>query len=311
MKIAVIGAAGTLGSCSAYTLVMNKLADEILMIDPFENALKAHWMDLETVGNMQGIKVLKGTYANLGGTDIVVMCAGAPSGAIKSRADLLPGSIPIIKAAAEAINNYAPEAMVIMETNPVDPLNYAMYLLSPDKDRRRYIGYSINDTIRFRMWSAKALGVSPTRVRGTVIGEHGHSQVMLFSTLRVDGKPVQMDEATRKNIREQPPIMLNAFETLVPRRTAGWTSAYGTAILVQAIVNDSQAIIPCNTVLEGEYGLRNISMTVPVILGRNGIEEVQVLDLAEDEKEGLKRTVEALSPLMRVVENATGVKGNR
>jgi malate dehydrogenase len=310
MKITIIGAAGTLGSCAAFNLVNKKLADEILMIDPFENGLKAHWLDLVTVGNMLGVVVEKGSYEDMVGTDIVVMTAGAPTGAVKSRAEFLPSNLTIIKTTAEKINHYCAKAIVIMETNPVDPLNYTMYLMSQDKDRRRYIGYSINDSIRFRMWSAEALGVSATRVQGTVIGEHGHSQVMLFSTLRLDGKPVKFDEETKKKIREQPPIMLSSFESLVPRRTAGWTSAYGTAIIVDAIKNNTKAVVPCNAVLNGEYGLRGLSMTVPVVLGKNGIEKVQVLQLTPEEKEGLEHTVQTLQPYMHFVEENLGIKTN-
>ncbi|MBN1188197.1 MAG: hypothetical protein JXA46_00440 [Dehalococcoidales bacterium] len=308
MKIAIIGAAGTLGSCAAYTLVSKHLADELLMIDPVEGALTTHWLDLTTVGALQGMKVIKGSYEDLTGTDVVVMTAGAPSGAVKSRSEFLPASLPIVRAAGEKINQYCPKAIVIMETNPVDPMNYAMYLMSADRDRRRYVGYSINDTLRLRMWAAEKLGVSATRVDGVVMGEHGGSQVMIFSSLRVDGKPVQFDEATKQNIREQPPIMLNTFETLVPRRTAGWTSAYGTAIVVEAIKNNTRAVIPCNTVLEGEYGLKDISMTVPVVLGSEGIEKVEIIDLAEDEKAGMENTVKVLSPYMRYVEENLGVK---
>ncbi len=309
MKITIIGAAGTLGSCAAFILINNKLADEILMIDPFENALKGHWMDLATVGTLQGINVKMGTnYDDMGGSDIVIMVAGAPTGAIKSRAELLPGSMPIIKTAAENINRYAPKAIVITETNPVDPLNYAMYLLSTDRDRRRYIGYSINDTFRFRMWSAEALGVHANRVSGTVIGEHGFSQVMLFSTLRMDGKPVEFNDETKNNIRKQPPIMLNAFETLVPRRTAGWTSAFGTAMVVEAIKNDSKAVLPCNSVLFGEYGLNNMSTSVPVVLGKNGIEEIKILPLTPEEKAGLEQSAQTISPHMRFVEEFLGIK---
>jgi malate dehydrogenase len=102
--------------------------------------------------------------------------------------------------------------------------------------------------------------------------------------------------------------MLNAFETLVPRRTAGWTSAYGTSILIKAIVNDSKAAIPCNTVLEGEYGLRDISMTVPVIVGKNGIEVVQELALTPEEKEALERSEQTIRPHMRMVEEFLGIK---
>jgi malate dehydrogenase len=162
VKITIIGVAGTLGSCTAFNLVSKKLVDEILMIDPFENALTGHWLDLIAVGAGMDVIVKKGTYQDMGGTDVVVMTAGAPSGAIKSRSELLPGSLPIIKAAAEKINRYCPDAIVITETNPIDPLNYATYLLSPDQDRRKYVGYSINDTIRFKMWAAEDLKVSAT-----------------------------------------------------------------------------------------------------------------------------------------------------
>jgi len=272
------------------------------MIDQAEGPLKGHWMDLATVGNALDIKVIKGTYEDMAGSDIVVMVASAPSGAIKSRSELLPGSIPTVKANVDKINQYCPKAIVITETNPVDPFNYFTYLMSKDRDRRRYIGYSLNDTIRLKMWAAKALGVKTSRVDGLVIGEHGNSQVMLFSSLKLDGKPVKLDEATKQYIREQPNIMLNDFETLIPRRTAGWTSGMGTAIVVEAIKNNSQAVIPCNTVLEGEYGLRGLSMTVPAVVGKEGIKSVKVLELAPDEKEGLKKTVEAISPFMRYVE---------
>jgi malate dehydrogenase len=303
VKIAIIGAAGTLGSCSAFILINNKLADEILLIDPFEGALSSHWMDMDIVGAIQGVKVKKGSFQDLGGTDVVIMTAGAPSGAIKSRADLLPGSLPIIKNAADNINKYAPEALVIMETNPVDPLNYAMYLMSTIKDRKRFIGYSINDTLRLRAWSARTLGVEASRIDGIVIGEHGGSQVMLFSNLKLDGKPVNFDENTRKTLREQPSIYLSTCENLVPRRTAGWTSAYGTAIVVEAIKNDTKAVVPCNAVLDGEYGQNKISFTIPAVLGKKGIEEIKILKLNDEEKEGLDRSVKTIRPYMQIVED--------
>ena len=303
MKIAIIGAAGTVGSCTAFALVSRKSAEEILMIDLFENALKGQWMDLVAVAANQGISLKKGVYEDLPGTNIVVIAVGAPVNASKSRLELLASSMPIIKTVADNINKYAPKAIMITETNPVDPLNYEMYLLSADKDRRRYIGYSLNDTLRFRMWAADALGVNATRVNGMVIGEHGNNQVMLFSTLRLDGKPVKFDLETERKIREQPSAIVSTFEALVPKRTPGWTSAYGTVAVIDAIKNDSKAVLPCNVVLEGEYGLRGISTTVPVTLGKRGIEAVQTIQLAPDEKEEFERSAQALSPHMRAVED--------
>jgi malate dehydrogenase len=306
MKITVIGSAGTIGSCTVFALICKNLADEILMIDSAENVLYGHWLDLVAVGANQGVNVRNGSYADMVGTDIIIICAGAPIKAKDVRAELLPGNLPIIRDIAQKIDQYCVRPLVIMETNPVDPLNYAMYLLSADKDRRRFIGYSLNDSLRFRMWSAEALGVNATRVGGTVIGEHGDSQVMLFSSLLLDGKPVNIEKGTRVKIKARHPLMLRTFESLVPKRTPGWTTSYGTALLIEAIKNNTHAIIPCNTVLTGEYNLRGISLTVPVILGKTGIEKVQELELTPEEKQELERTVQTLRPHMQYVEKCIG-----
>jgi malate dehydrogenase len=308
VKITIIGAAGTLGSCTAFNLTVHKLADEILMIDPWEDVLKGHCLDLNYAATGSDIVIRRGSYADMAGTDIVVITAGAPSGAIKSRSELLPSSLPIIKESGVSINRYCPDAIVITETNPVDPLNYAMYLMSRDRDRRKYIGYSLNDTIRFKMWVAEALGVASSRIDGIVLGEHGESQVMLFSSLRLDGKPVAVDEETKAKVRAQPKIMLETFENLKPRRTAGWVSAVGTTAIVRAVKNDTRETLAGDVVLNGEYGGRNLSMSVPAVVGKGGVQEVKVMELNQEEQEGLRKAISVLSPYMRQVEEYLGIK---
>ncbi len=307
MKVTIIGGAGTLGSCAAFNIAIHHLADEILLIDPWENMLKAHWMDLTTAAAGQDVSVHRGTYKNMTSSDIVVITSGAPSGVVSSRSELITGNLPIIKDNAEKIRELCPEAIVITETNPVDSLNYASYLVNRNADRRRFIGYTLNDTIRFRMWTAEALGVKPSHVQGIVIGEHGHSQVMLFSSLRVDGKLVHLDEASKKRIRSFPPQTLHDYETLQPKRTAGWTSAVGTVAIINAIKNNTKEIIPCSAVVDGEYGCHDMSMTVPAVIGREGIHDIKILELSKEEQEGLKNTVGVLSPLMRYVERFLGI----
>ena len=308
MKITIIGAAGTLGSCAAFIIAVQKLADEILLIDPWENMLKAHWMDLTTAAAGQDVTVKRGTFKDMGGSDIVVVTAGAPSGVISSRSELITGNLPIIKENADKIREYCPDAIVITETNPVDPLNYATYLVNRRAGRNKFIGYTMNDTIRFRMWAAEVAGVSPSQVKGMVIGEHGHSQVMLFSSLRIKGKPVIIDEDNKKRIKSLPPQTLHDYETLQPKRTAGWTSAVGTAVAISAIKNDTREIIPCSAVLDGEYGCHNISMTVPAVMGREGIHDIKILKLDKEEKAAIANTVNVLSPLMRYVERFLGIQ---
>jgi malate dehydrogenase len=310
MKISIIGAAGTLGSCTTFNILVHKMATELVMIDPWKNMLKAHWMDLSTAVTGQDVKIRIGDDKDIAGSDIVILTAGAPSVVISSRKELLPGNLPIVKENAEKINRFCPEALVITATNPVDPLNYAMYLLSTRRDRRKFIGYSLNDTYRFRRMSALALGVSSRRVQGMVIGEHDQSQVLLFSTLSLDGKTVKIDDAFKQIIRRQVSMTLKDLESLQPKRTTGWTSAVGITALINAIINNTGEMIPCSAVLDGEYGYRRLSMTIPALLGKNGIQHIQELELEPDEKEGLEYSVRTLEPYMRYVEQNLGtIKG--
>lgn len=306
MKISIIGASGTLGSCTAFNIIVNRLADEVLMIGHQESPLKAHWMDLSTAATGTDIVVRRGSYEDMAGSDIIIVAAGVPSGVITSRRELLLTNLSIVREVAEQVGRYCPEAIVITQTNPVDPLNYTMYIMGKTKVRWKYIGYGLNDTIRFRMWVALALGISSKRVQGIVLGEHGNSQVMLFSSIRVDGKPAEIDEKFKKEIRAKPPITLHEYETLVPKRTSGWTSAVGTAAIINAIKNNTREVLPCSVVLDGEYGVRGLSMTVPAVIGQNGVESVNVLELTPDEKAGLEKSVSVLSPLMRFVEQELG-----
>ena len=309
MKITIIGAAGTLGSCTTFNLIVHSLANEILMIDTWENMLKAHYMDLNTAATGKDVLVRTGGYEEVPGSDVIIITAGAPTGVISSRMELLPNNLPIVRDIAEKINQFCPDAVVIIATNPVGPLNYAMYLLSASQDRRKFIGYSLNDSIRFQMMAAEALGVPSRRVDGMVIGEHGGSQVMLFSSLRVDGKPVTLSEDFKRKIRERVPNILRGYETLKPKRTAGWTSAIGLADVVRAISKDTGEIIPCSVVIDGEYGYRNLSMTVPAILGRGGVQGIQELELAPGEQEGLKVSVGVLKEAVDYIEKDLGMSG--
>lgn len=308
MKITVIGAAGTLGSCSAFYIGVNKLADKLVMIDPWEGMLKAHWMDLTNALARLDVSVIRGSYKDMAGSDIVVITSAAPAVVVKSRADLLPANFAIVKENAENIRKYCPDAITILETNPVDGLNYAMYLMSSKKDRRKNIGYCINDTVRFRRWSAEKLGVKVSQVQGIAIGEHGDNQVMLFSTLTVDGKPVKVDADFKSSLRGMPAKNLQEMETVVPKRTHGWTSAIGTVDYIKAIKNNTREVMPCNVLLQGEYGYTNTTCGVPVVLGKNGVEEIKVLKLNADEQEGLTKSMLAVKPQMQYVEQQLGIK---
>ncbi len=309
-KVSIIGAAGTLGSCAAYAVATQGLCDELVLFDINENLLKCHTLDLETaVTSIQDVTVRAAdSDEDLADSHIVIVAAGAPWRFIESRMELLKDSLPIITEIAQKIKTYCPQAVVVSATNPVDPLNYAMVLMS-GLDRRRFIGYSLNDSYRFRMLAARKLKVDSTTVGGCTIGEHGPHQVMLFSTLRVEGKPVNMDEKDKQEIRDAVPKALQAYESLGTGRTTGWTSAVGLSDIVSAIVKDSGQVLPASVVLNGEYGASGLSASVPVKLGKEGVQEVLELNLLPEEEAEVQKSMSYLKEACQSVE--TLVKQNK
>jgi malate dehydrogenase len=302
MKIAIIGAAGSVGAPAAFYIGARGLADEILMIGgKRQNVLKQHAMDLSTALSGQDIAVRAGEYCDLSGTDIVIQTAGVAQGLIKDRMEMLPKNVPLIQGIATEIKNHCPDAIVITASNPVGPLNYATYLTG-GFERTKLIGYSINDSFRLREMVAAEYGVKVSKVEGTVIGEHGATQVLLFSSVKIDGKPVSVSEEIKARIRAEVPNILKRYEELQSGRTAGWTCAIGLVQFVEAIVNDTGAVLPCSLVLDGEYGQKNLSMSVPAKIGRSGVQEIYELKLAADEQDRLKISTDTLKAAMKVVE---------
>jgi malate/lactate dehydrogenase len=265
-----------------------------------QNVLEQHAMDISTAVSSLDVLVRFGTYEDMGGSDIVINAAGVPQGLIADRMEMLPKNIPLIRNIALNIKKYCPNAIVVTATNPIDPLNYATYLAS-GMDRRKLIGYSINDTFRFREMLAAELEVKVSQVDGLVLGEHGSTQVLLFSTAKVDDRPVSLDEAAKERIRSKIPSILKRYEELKSGRTAGWTCAIGLAKMVSAITSEDGSVLPCSVVLDGEYGQRDMSMSVPVILGKSGVLKILEYDLKDDEQEGLKITVDTLKGAAGVV----------
>jgi len=302
-KVSIFGAAGTLGSCAAYAVATQGLCDELVLFDTNKNLLKCHVLDLETaVTSIQNVKVRVGSDEDLSGSRIVIVAAGAPWRFITSRMELLKDNLPIIEELSQKIKKYCPQAVVITATNPVDPMNYAMGLLS-GLDRKQVIGYSYNDSFRFRMMAARLLKIDPTSVEGLTIGEHGPHQVMLFSTLRIKGKPVDLSDEDKQRIRDEVPKALQAYERLGTGRTTGWTSAVGLSDIVSAIANNSGRVLPASVVLEGEYGYSGLSASVPVKLGKDGVQEIIELQMTPEEEKGVRDSLAYLKEACQSVKD--------
>ncbi len=302
MKISIIGAAGTIGSSIAFILANQGLADEIVMFDVNKNLLKCHVMDISTaISCLQDTEIREGTAdEDLSGSDIVVMAASVPNRFVSSRLEYLSDNIQIIKDTAAKIREYCPEALVITVTNPIDPLNYAMFL-SVDSERRNFIGYSLNDSIRFRMLTARAINKKCKDLNGMVIGEHGENQVLLWNTITVNGSAIGINAPLKLEIANEMANVLSSYENLRSGRTTGWTSGMGVSYIVKAICGDTREIIPCSAILSGEYGGEDISLGIPAVIGAEGVEKIVEFDLDDEERERMQRAIDAQKNTAKVV----------
>ena len=305
MKVTVVGAAGSVGAPAAFYIGVSGLVSELVLVDMLPNVVQQHALDMSTAMCDLGVKVTAGTHEDLAGSDVVINAAGVPQGLIADRMEMLPKNIPLVRDVALAVKQYCPDAFVITATNPIDALNYCTWKAG-GFDRRQVIGYSRNDSTRFREIIARQKGVATNRVAATVIGEHGSTQVPLFSSARIDGAPVPFTEAEKQAVRAEIPTILQRYEELQSGRTAGWTSALGLAAVTRAVLQDTGEIIPCSVVLDGEYGQRGLSLSLPVKLGKGGVQEIEEWQLAPGEQEGFKRTAAAMAAAARIVDDVLG-----
>ena len=302
MKIAIIGAGGTLGSCTAYTLALKGLADELVLLDVNHNLAFAHFMDITTaIVGIQNTKIWVGNDEDLNQSDIVIAVAGIPYQPAHSHLDMLRGNLSLMQDVVRKIETYCPEAIVITATNPVDSINLGMFLMSTKLTRTKLLGYDLNDSLRFQQTVAKELGKKSTEVEALALGEHVETLALIFSSVRVNKQPITISDEAKERLKLEVPKMLRSYIELGIHRTAGWTSASGISQMVESIATDSRKVSPCSAVLEGEYGYKEISMGVPVVLGKQGISSIIELDLSQDEQKDLDHSARALETKARLV----------
>ena len=287
MKLAIIGGAGLLGSTTAFRVSMLDVVDEIVLIDIKENMVKSHAMDMgQAISEYNQTSIKAGTWHDLENSDIVLLSASMPETNVKSRLEYLEANIKIIQSVCRNIKDYCPQTVIVNATNPVDAINHAI-LDFTGIDKNHLIGFCRNDTLRMKWSIAKVIGINTTDVEAICIGEHGEKQVPLFSQVKIKGEPFTLNEEQKSKVLYETSNWFTNYQALNSGRTSGWTSALGLARLIQCIATDSNEILPCSVVLQGEYGLRDVSVGVPVRIGPNGVKEIVELEISEKERAGL------------------------
>ena len=296
MKITVIGA-GNVGATTAQRLVDKQLAGEVVLVDIIEGIPQGKALDMyeATPVEKTDVRVVGSNgYDETANSDLIIITAGIARKPGMSRDDLMNTNSGIVKSCTQAAVAKSPKAIIIVVSNPLDVMTYVVWKTS-GFDRRRVVGMAgVLDAARFRTFIAMELNVSIEDVNGFVLGGHGDSMVPLPRYSTVAGIPITelMDQAAIdrlvKRTRDGGIEIVNYLKT----GSAYYAPSASAVLMAESIVKDKRRVLPCAAYLQGEYGIRDTYVGVPVKLGRNGIEEIIQIKLNPDEQAALMRSAD-------------------
>jgi len=300
-SVAIIGT-GNVGVAAAYALFNQRIASEIILVDLNQEKAEGEAMDLMhgqlLVGN---VKVRAGTYEDLKDTQVVVVTAGVgQKSPDESRLELLNRNAAVFKDIISELDKHAPNAILIIATNPVDILTYVSQKLS-SREPQRVIGTgTLLDTARFRALLGRYYDVDPRSVHAYILGEHGDSEVPIWSQANIGGKPIEHNTLMDKTYNQQALDELfqqakNAAYKIIEKK--GFTnSAIGVVIarIVEGILEDEKSVIPVSIYWDGDYGISDVCMSLQSVIGIEGVKNSVTPDLNDEEIEGLEESADIL-----------------
>lgn len=306
MKVTVVGA-GNVGATCAQIVAEKNIVQQVVLIDIKEGLSEGKSLDLWQTApvNEYDTRITGSTndYSKTAGSEVVVITSGLPRKPGMSRDDLISINAGIVKSVTENVIKYSPDAKIIIVSNPLDVMTYTSYVTSKFPKNRVMGMAGVLDTARYRAFLAEALDVSPRDIQALLMGGHGDTMVPLPRYTTVSGIPVTelIDEEKLNAIIER--TKKGGGELVNLMGTSAWYAPGSAAAqMVEAIVMDQKRIFPCCVKLEGEYGLNNIFVGVPVKLGRNGVEEVIEIKLNDDEKKLLSESAQSVKSVMDVLD---------
>jgi malate dehydrogenase len=307
MKITVVGA-GNVGATCADVLAYREVANEIVLLDIKEGIAEGKALDIwqKAPIDLYDSRTIGSTndYTKTANSDVVVITSGLPRKPGMTRDDLIATNAGIVKSVTEQVVANSPNAILIVVSNPLDVMTYVAHSISKFS-RNRVIGMAgILDTARYRAFLAEALNVSPKDIQALLMGGHGDTMVPLPRYTTVGGIPVteliakdKLDAIVQRTIN-------GGGELVKLMGTSAWYAPGSAAAqMVEAIVKDQKRVVPVCIGLEGEYGIKDCYLGVPVVLGKNGVEKVIEVDLNADEKALLEVSRSKVREVMDVYDN--------
>ncbi|MBD3258312.1 malate dehydrogenase [candidate division GN15 bacterium] len=303
-KIAVVGAGNVGASCAMYLAEAN-IAD-VVMVDIIEGVPQGKGLDLTQAGPVRGYNSsVHGTnkYTDIKGADIVVVTAGLPRKPGMSREDLLNMNAEIIKDVGTNIKKYAPKSFVIVVSNPLDLMTFHMQNVTKFPKSRVFGQAGVLDSTRFRAFISMELGVAMTDVQAMVLGGHGDTMVPLPRYTTVSGIPIKelIDAKRIKEIADRTRVGGGEIVKLLKTGSAYYAPAASTVSMCKSVFNDEKRVMPASCYLTGQYGIKDIYIGVPAVLGAKGVERIIELKLNKSEKGALQKSAKTYKEHLKIL----------
>tara|TARA_B100000963_G_scaffold203454_1_gene177179 strand:+ start:646 stop:1578 length:933 start_codon:yes stop_codon:yes gene_type:complete len=308
MKVSVIGAGNVGASCAEY-IAINKIADEVVLLDIKEGLSEGKALDLTQTSSMLGfdtiIKGVTNDYKLTQDSDVVVITSGIPRKPGMTREELIDINATIVNSVTENILKFSPNTIFVVVSNPMDTMTY-LALKSNQLETNKVIGMGgALDSSRFKTYLSKALKKPQSDIQAMVIGGHGDTTMIpLMRLASYNGIPISKLLSKKKQIEIISSTMVGGATLTKLLGTSAWY-APGASIsyLVDSILHNRKKIIPCSVYLDGQYELRDICLGVPCIIGKNGIEDIIDLDLDSTEKNKLQESAKAVNSMNKTLKN--------
>ena len=293
MKVTIVGAGNVGASCAEY-ISIKKIASEVLLLDIKDGFAEGKALDLMQTATTLGFNTLisgvTNDYSSTANSSVVVITSGIPRKPGMTREELIGINAGIVKSVTQNILEYSPDAIIIIVSNPMDTMTY-LALKSSGLPKNRIIGMGgALDSSRFKTYLSLALKKPACDIDGMVIGGHGDTTMIPLTRLAsYNGIPI--NQFLSKKILDEvsaSTMIGGATLTKLLGTSAWYAPGASVSYLVDSILNNQKKIIPCSVMLDGEYGLRNICIGVPIIVGANGVEDIVEIDLNDIENEKLQ-----------------------
>lgn len=307
MKVTVVGA-GNVGATCANCIAEKDIVNEVVLLDIKEGVSEGKSLDMWQTAPINlydtRIKGVTNDYSATANSEVVVITSGLPRKPGMSRDDLISTNAGIVKSVTENVIKHSPNAKIIIVSNPLDVMCYCAYLTAKVDSSKVFGMAGVLDTARYRAFLAEALNVSPKDIQALLLGGHGDTMVPLPRYTSVGGIPVTelIDADKLHAIIERTKV--GGGELVKLMGTSAWYAPGAAAAqMVEAIIRDQKRVFPVCALLNGEYGMKDIYLGVPVVLGKNGIEKIIEVKLDKEEKELLANSAKAVRSVMDVLDN--------